>query len=85
MKKVYNIQNNYDNTSNPQQHNQPGFNPMEKLIEIVDKKDVLEAENRKLYEALLHAERKKNELLTEILQREKSLGNIYLQQWANSI
>ncbi|MBT1688873.1 hypothetical protein [Dawidia soli] len=71
MKTVYNIQNNYDNTSNPSQQNQPSFNPIDKLIEVFEKIDHLVAENRKLYEALLQVERDKNALLTELLNGKK--------------
>lgn len=65
MKTVYNIQNNHDNTSHPSQQNQPNFNPIEKLVEVFEKGDYLEAEIRKLYEALLQVERDKNVLLAD--------------------
>lgn len=71
MKIVYNIQNNHDNTSNPSQQNQPNFNPIDKLIEVFEERDHLMTENRKLYEALLQAERDKNVLLTELLKDKK--------------
>jgi hypothetical protein len=71
MKTVHNIQNNHDNTSNPSQQNQPIFNPIDKLIEVFEKRDHLMAENQKLYEALLQAEREKNALLTELLKNKK--------------
>jgi hypothetical protein len=67
MKTVYNIQNNHDNTSNPSQYYRPDFNPMDKLMDVIEKKDLLVAENRKLYEALLEAERDKNALLINLL------------------
>jgi hypothetical protein len=72
MKTVYNIQNNYDNTSNPSQQNQSNFDPIGKLIEIVEKRDDLVAELQKLYEALLQAEREKNALLTELLREKRT-------------
>jgi hypothetical protein len=75
MKTVYNIQNNYDNTSNPSQQYQPGITLMEKLFEVLDKRDAVMAENRKLYEALLQVEREKNALLTELL-KEKQLESV---------
>lgn len=71
MKIVYNIQNNHDNTSNPSQQNQLSFNPIDKLIEVFEKRDRLITENQKLYEALLQAERDKNALLTELVTAKK--------------
>lgn len=71
---VYNIQNNYDNTSNPSQQNQPSSNPMDKFVEAVEINNNLVAEIRKLYRALLQAERKKNELLKRLLTAESKLA-----------
>jgi hypothetical protein len=71
MKIVYNIQNNHDNTSNPSQQNQLSFNPIDKLIEVFEKRDHLITENQKLYETLLQAERDKNALLTELVTAKK--------------
>jgi hypothetical protein len=71
---VYNIQNNYDNTSNPSQQNQPSSNPLDKFVEAVEINNNLVAEIRKLYRALLQAERKKNELLKRLLAAESKLA-----------
>ena len=77
MKIVYNIQNNHDNTSNPSQYYRSDFNPIiDKLMEVIDKKDLLAAENRKLYEALLQAERDKNALLIDLLNSNNKQGYI---------
>ena len=56
-KAIYNIQNNYDGSSS----NYSGlyhctFNPIDKLLEIIE-------ENKKLYERLLQSEREKVEIL----------------------
>jgi len=56
-KAIYNIQNNYEGSSS----NYSGlyhctFNPLDKLIELVE-------ENKRLYERLLQAEKEKNDLL----------------------
>jgi hypothetical protein len=71
---VYNIQNNYDNTSNPSQQNQPSFNPLDKFVEAVEINNDLVAEIRKLYKALLQSEREKNELLKRLLTAESKLA-----------
>lgn len=42
----------------------PTFNPIDKLVELVD-------ENKKLYERLLKSEREKNELLQKMLEGKK--------------
>jgi transcriptional regulator with XRE-family HTH domain len=64
-KAVYNIQNNYDNSSAPGafSHNAT-FNPLDKYDQLVE-------DNKKLYEALLQAEREKIALLERLLN-EKS-------------
>lgn len=59
-KAVYNIQNNYDNTSTPQLNFQPTFNPLDKYDQLVE-------ENKRLYEALLKSEREKIVLLERLL------------------
>lgn len=56
-KAIYNIQNNYEGSSS----NYSGlyhctFNPIDKLLEVIE-------ENKKLYERLLKAEQEKNDLL----------------------
>jgi transcriptional regulator with XRE-family HTH domain len=56
-KAIYNIQNNYDGSSS----NYSGlyhctFNPIDKLLEVIE-------ENKKLYERLLQTEREKLEIL----------------------
>ncbi len=63
---IYNIQHNYDG-SNVGANNSNGpntqftFNPLDKLIEVMD-------ENKKLYERLLEAEKEKNNLLQKLLE-----------------
>jgi transcriptional regulator with XRE-family HTH domain len=64
-KAVYNIQNNYDNTSSPSLNYQPTFNPFDKYDQLVE-------ENKKLYELLLKAEREKNALLERLLSERNS-------------
>ena len=61
-KAIYNIQNNYDNSSNSQVavQYQPTFNPLDKYDQLVE-------ENKKLYEQLLKAEREKIALLERLL------------------
>jgi len=61
-KAVYNIQNNYDNTSAPQLNFQPTFNPLDKYDQLVE-------ENKKLYEQLLKAEREKIARLERLLNQ----------------
>jgi hypothetical protein len=56
-KAIYNIQNNYEGASS----NYSGlyhctFNPIDKLLEVIE-------ENKKLYERLLKAEQEKKELM----------------------
>lgn len=64
---ILNIQNNYEgsvlNNSANQMH-QCTFNPLDKLMEALD-------ENKRLYEALLQAEREKVTLLERILKEKK--------------
>ncbi|MBE9662993.1 helix-turn-helix transcriptional regulator [Mucilaginibacter myungsuensis] len=56
-KAIYNIQNNYEgSSSNYSGLYQCTFNPLDKLIELVE-------ENKKLYEQLLASEREKVEIL----------------------
>jgi transcriptional regulator with XRE-family HTH domain len=65
---IYAIQNNYDNSvahSNFQY--QPTFNPLDKYVAAVEKNEHLVEENKKLYEALLKAERDKVALLEKLL------------------
>lgn len=63
---ILNIQNNYEgsvlNNSANQMH-QCTFNPLDKLMEALD-------ENKRLYEALLQAEREKVALLERMLRRQ---------------
>ena len=62
---IYNIQNNYDNsTPNYSFNNYCTFNPLDKYVEVVEK-------NEKLYEALLKSEREKNALLEKMLEEKK--------------
>jgi transcriptional regulator with XRE-family HTH domain len=54
---IYNIQNNYEgSSSNYSGLHHCNFNPLDKIIELVE-------ENKRLYERLLQAEKEKNELL----------------------
>lgn len=67
-KAVYNIQNNYEgstlnNSSNYQYNYQPTFNPVDKLMTAIE-------ENKKLYDALLKAEREKIALLEKMLGKQ---------------
>jgi transcriptional regulator with XRE-family HTH domain len=56
---IYNIQNNYEgSSSNYSGLHHCTFNPLDKLIELVE-------ENKKLYERLLQSEREKVELLKQ--------------------
>ncbi len=62
---VYNIQNNYDGATNnqgPYYQYQCTFNPVDKLMEAIDK-------NEKLYEELLKSEREKVALLEKLLDK----------------
>lgn len=68
-KAIYNIQNNYEgaNTKNIQGPILGGnntFNPLDKYDQLVE-------ENKKLYEALLKAEREKNALLEKLLAEKR--------------
>lgn len=55
------ISNTYHDTSSSVMYF-PNFNPIDKLMELVD-------ENRKLYERLLQSEKEKNELLQQLLDK----------------
>jgi transcriptional regulator with XRE-family HTH domain len=67
-KAVYNIQNNYDNTSAPGAFSHHAtFNPLDKYVEAVQKNDELVAETKRLYEDLLKSEREKVALLERLL------------------
>lgn len=62
---INNIQNNYDSAvvhSGPTVNYQCNINPIEKWVEALE-------ENKKLYERLLQAEREKNELLQQMLDK----------------
>lgn len=66
---VMNIQNNYEG-SNPNSNNSVSqnietfnFNPMEKLMEVID-------ENKKLYERLVQSEKEKVESLQQIINKQ---------------
>ncbi|GAB3013804.1 helix-turn-helix transcriptional regulator [Niabella terrae] len=66
---IFNIQHNYEgstlnHSSNYQYNYQPTFNPLEKWAEEI-------AENRRLYERLLQAEKEKMELLQKLLEKMK--------------
>lgn len=64
---IHNIQNNYDSAvvnSGPTINYKCDFNPLEKWAEEI-------AENRKLYERLLQAEKEKMELLQKLLEKVK--------------
>lgn len=65
---IYNIQNNYEGAvanTGPGYNNNYNctFNPLDKLVEAMDEIRQLHAENRKLYDQLLAAEREKVEIL----------------------
>lgn len=57
------ISNTYHDTSSSVMYF-PNFNPIEKLMEVVD-------ENRRLYERLIQAEKEKNELLQQLLKKQR--------------
>jgi transcriptional regulator with XRE-family HTH domain len=64
---IYNIQNNYEGSNlsmspNYQYNNQCTFNPIDKWLEAIE-------ENKKLYEALLKAEREKVALLEKMVSK----------------
>lgn len=66
---IFNIQHNYEGSSlnhsaNYQYNYQPTFNPYDKWAEEV-------AENRRLYERLLQAEKEKMEILKQLLEKMK--------------
>lgn len=62
---IYNIQNNYDNATPAYSfNNYCTFNPLDKWAEEI-------AENRRLYERLLQAEKEKTELLQKLLDKLK--------------
>jgi transcriptional regulator with XRE-family HTH domain len=59
------IKNNYDSASSSfNGHSISNFNPLDKLMEMVE-------QNRALYERLIQTEREKNALLESILNKEK--------------
>ncbi|HEY0894994.1 MAG TPA: helix-turn-helix transcriptional regulator [Sphingobacteriaceae bacterium] len=64
---IYNIQNNNEGIiSGPGpfgSFNNCSFNPLDKLMEVIEKNELLHEENKKLYERLLASEREKVELL----------------------
>lgn len=55
------ISNTYHDTSSSVMYF-PNFNPIEKLMEIID-------ENRRLYERLIQAEKEKNALFQQLLEK----------------
>jgi transcriptional regulator with XRE-family HTH domain len=64
---IHNIQNNYDSAvvnAGPTINYKCNFNPLDKWAEEI-------AENRKLYERLLQAEKEKMELLQKLLDKHK--------------
>lgn len=64
---IHNIQNNYDSAvvnAGPTINYKCNFNPLDKWAEEI-------AENRKLYERLLQAEKEKMELLQKLLEKVK--------------
>lgn len=68
-KTVMNIQNNFEgstlnHSSNYQYNHQPTFNPIDKLMEVVEK-------NEKLYERIVQLEKEKSELLQRMLDEKK--------------
>ena len=56
--------NTFNDSSKGDFNHQCTFNPLDKLVEVID-------ENKDLYERLLEAEREKNELLQRIIQGKK--------------
>ncbi len=63
---IYNIQNNYDGAHSEGANfgnNNCTFNPLDKLMEAMEEIRQLHAENKKLYEQLLAAEREQIALL----------------------
>ena len=69
-KAIYNIQNNYDQSTNHQNY-QPTFNPLDEYRNEVQENRRLVEENKKLYEALLKVEREKIILLERLLNEKK--------------
>jgi len=69
----FNTNNFYDNSSNQgpiANNNCPiTFNPLEKLMEVINDNKALNEKNEKLYEALIKVEREKNALLEKLLNR----------------
>ena len=60
---VFNIMgNSYDNGSSSINHNNCTFNPLDKLLEVIEK-------NEKLYERLVEAEKEKVALLEKLLDK----------------
>ncbi len=64
---IYNIQNNYEgavaNTGPGNNNNNCTFNALDKLMEVIEKNELLHEENKKLYERLLASEQEKVALL----------------------
>ncbi|AKD02111.1 helix-turn-helix transcriptional regulator [Pontibacter korlensis] len=61
---ISNTFNNHDNSATLQGHiihYSPSFNPIDKLMEVIE-------ENKKLYERLLESERAQNELLKKMIK-----------------
>ena len=56
--------NTFNDSSKGDFNHQCTFNPLDKLVEVID-------ENKKLYERLLQVEREKNELLQKLLEEKK--------------
>ena len=66
---IFNIQHNYEgstlnHSSNYQYNHQPTFNPIEKLVEVIE-------ENRRLYAALLKEKDEKISLMEKLLAESK--------------
>lgn len=64
---IYNIQNNYDGAHSEGANfgnSNCTFNPLDKLLEVIEKNEILHEESKKLYERLLACEREKVEILT---------------------
>lgn len=72
-KAIYNIQNNYKGSHNsgPNGAYQCTFNPLDEYRKEVQENKRLSEENKKLYEALLKAEREKTALLERLLGERK--------------
>lgn len=69
----FNTNNFYDNSSNQgsiansNQQSTLNFNPLDKLMEVISKNEVLHEQVKTLYEQLLKVEREKNALLERLL------------------